>query len=66
MTQITTQNACAKIIRCRNYTNYNPERMRKDLSTETFNSVYTSNNPNTAWQNLKGILQKTFDQRPLS
>ena len=43
-----------EIIRCHNYTNYNPEHLCKDLSTETFDSVYTSNNPNTAWQ-------KTFD-----
>ena len=37
--------------------------MKHLKSTETFDSVYTSNNPNTAWQNLKGILQKTFDSK---
>ena len=55
-----------EIIRCCNYTNDNPEHLHKDLSTETFDSVYTSNNQILLGKISKEFSKKLLIQTPLS
>lgn len=52
-----------KIIKCRDYTNYDfTKKLRNELKGENLDSVYTTNKPSIAWDNLKEpTLQKFFD-----
>ena len=48
-------------IRCRDFSNYEPNNLRNDLFHETFDTVYTEENPNQAWKCMKSILKTNFD-----
>ena len=48
-------------IRCRDFSNYEPNSLRNDLRNESFNTVYAEENPNQAWKCMKSILGKIFD-----
>ncbi|MEM6812713.1 MAG: reverse transcriptase family protein, partial [Pseudomonadota bacterium] len=50
------------LIRCRDYSKYNPEDLRNDLRETNFDAVFSDSNPNTAWNNFQSILRTTFDR----
>jgi hypothetical protein len=49
-------------ITCRNYSDYKPEDLRNDLQDDCFNTVYSEENPDKAWNSLKNILLDKFNQ----
>ena len=48
-------------VRCRDFSNYEPNSLRNDLRNESFVTVYAEENPNQAWKCMKSILEKVFD-----
>ena len=52
-----------KQITCRNYTNYNPKEMCKDLNSEQlWEPLYSMTDVNQAWYFIKSILVSTFNK----
>ncbi|MEO0684105.1 MAG: reverse transcriptase family protein, partial [Cyanobacteria bacterium J06649_11] len=51
-----------KNIKCRNYTNYSPERLREDVSKIDWNPVYNSTEVESAVNIFTSALQAVFDK----
>ena len=52
-----------EVIKCRDYSNYNPADLSRDLAEEDWeNNVYVVKDPNTAWNNLKEILTNNISR----
>ena len=49
-------------IKCRDYSKYEPNNLRNDLSNESFHTIYAAENPNEAWKSLKSILETNFNR----
>ena len=52
----------SETIKCRDYSNYEPNYLRNDLRKETFETVYAEENPNRAWDEFKSILERNFNR----
>ena len=50
-----------RMIRCRNYKNYNSKQICEELNQKNFDGVYCSSEPKKAWEILKRILKETID-----
>ena len=51
-----------KIIKCRNYTNYNPDAFCDDIRNHDFTNLYQSSCPNTTWSLLKSTLHSAINK----
>ena len=52
-----------KKLTCRNYTNYNPKEMSKDLNSDPlWDPLYSMTDVNQVWHFIKSILVSTFNK----
>ena len=51
-----------KDITCRNYKNYNPETINRDLKEYDWTEFYSCSDVNTAWKLMKNVLVSTIDK----
>ena len=52
----------SKTIHCRNYKDYDPKTLQKDLQEQSWVTYYSFKEPNSAWIYLKSILTHLFDK----
>ena len=52
----------SKTIHCRNYKDYDPKALQKDLQEHSWVTYYSFKEPNSAWIYLKSILTHLFDK----
>ena len=52
----------SKTIHCRNYKDYDPKALQKDLQEQSWVTYYSIKEPNSAWIYLKSILTHLFDK----
>ena len=55
----------SKTIHCRNYKDYDPKTLQKDLQEQSWVTYYSFKEPNSAWIYLKSILTHLFDKMHL-
>jgi exonuclease III len=60
--KINNQKSKPRTIKCRNYSRYNPDNLRRDLSGNIMEPLYDINNVNKAWAFLRSILTYLFEQ----
>ena len=59
--KINFQKFESRTITCRNYTNYNKNKMVEDLKSKNIDAIYAIHDVNQAWRFLKSILSRVFD-----
>lgn len=51
-----------RTIKCRNYSSYNPENLKRELTENLFEPLYQMNDVNNAWLFLRDVLTHSFNR----
>ena len=64
LTLVKLQSYCiaSKLIKCRDYKHYNPDKMIDELRSLDWSKVYQNTRVNDAWLCIKNLLSNVFDR----